>query len=119
MIRLVGERGTQSIYSWTEDITVGSAILDTGDQAESRYEVLEGMVDIWFIYPLEGDVQLIHHDPTVAMDEEGFPPREEEPSFVPDNPVIMGLGLLIGILVVGASIYIRNRYAKSRKGGGI
>jgi hypothetical protein len=119
ILRLVGERGTQGIYSWTEDITVGSSILDTDIQAGSRFEVLEGEVEIWFTYPLKGDVQLIHHDPTVAMDEKGFIPKDKEPSFVPNNPIIMGLGLLIGLLVVGASIYLRDRYARSRKGGGI
>lgn len=119
ILRVVGDRGTQGSYSWTEDIVVGSAILDTDTQAQSSFQVIEDEVEIWFSYPLAGDVQLIHHDPTVSMDPDGIIPEDEEPNFVPDNPLIMLLGLLIGVLVVGASIYLRNKYAKVRKGGGI
>jgi hypothetical protein len=119
MLRIVGKKGTQNIYSWTEDISVGSAVIDTDTQAQSAFEVLDSEVEIWFTYPLAGDVQLIHHDPNVAMDPLGKPEEKTEPDFVPDNPLIMVIGLVIGILVVGASIYLRNRYASSRKGGGI
>jgi len=119
ILRVVGEEGTHGIYSWTEDITVGSSVLDSAIQADSRFEVKETEAEIWFTYPLHGDVQLIHHDPTVAMDPKNVTKEDKLPTFVPDNPAIMGMGLLIGTLVVGASIYIRNRFARKKKGGGI
>ncbi len=119
ILRVIGEKGTEGIYSWTEDITVGSVVLDTDTQAQSSFEIMDNEVEIRFTYPLAGDVQLIHHDPTVGMDPDHIPEINEESRFVADNPLIMLIGLLIGILVVGASIYLRNRYAKVKKGGGI
>jgi hypothetical protein len=53
------------------------------------------------------------------MDPDGKIPERSESEFVADNPLIMILGLLVGVLVVGASIYVRNRMARKRKGGGI
>jgi hypothetical protein len=119
IIRVIGDEGTHGIYSWNSDIVVGSAVLDTDSKAGSTYEVREDEVEIWFSYPLSGDVQLIHHDPTLSMDPDHVPEEETTPEFVADNPLIMIGGLLIGVLVVGASIFVRNRMARTRKGGGI
>ncbi|MBN1389188.1 MAG: hypothetical protein JXA22_00945 [Candidatus Thermoplasmatota archaeon] len=117
-LRVVNDRGgTQNTYSWTDEITVGYSSLSTGSEASTWYDIGDGVADIWFSYPLEGDVQVIHHDPTVGMDPENIPDVKPDEDFIRNSVLIMLCGLGLGILVVGATLYSRKVMTMKRKGG--
>ncbi|MGA1866320.1 MAG: hypothetical protein ACMUFK_02500 [Thermoplasmatota archaeon] len=119
-IRVVNEKGkTQNTYSWTDEITVGYSSLSTGSEATTWYDLGDGEADIWFSYPLEGDVQVIHHDPTVGMDPANIPKLEPDEDFIRNSVLIMLCGLALGILVIGATLYSRKVLTFRRKGGDI
>ncbi|MBN1540366.1 MAG: hypothetical protein JW939_09500 [Candidatus Thermoplasmatota archaeon] len=119
-LRVVNERGkTQNTYSWTDEIMVGYSSLTTGSEASTWYNIRGGEADIWFSYPLEGDVQVIHHDPTVGMDPDNIPEMSPDEDFIRNSVLIMLCGLGIGILVVGATLYSRRGMTHRRKGGDI
>jgi hypothetical protein len=90
-------------YSWTDRIEVGDLSADTPSNATSWYEISDGKASIWFSYPLSGNIQLVHHDPTLSMDPD-LPPFDEEDEFLVDRPVLMFGGVMIGIALVVLTI---------------
>ncbi|MGA1792902.1 MAG: hypothetical protein ACMUHM_03035 [Thermoplasmatota archaeon] len=120
LLRVVDKKGrTQNIYSWTDEIVIGYSSLDTGSEAVTWFNLDNGEADIWFSYPLLGDIQVIHHDPTVGMDPDNIPEEEVKDEFITNSVLIMLGGLVLGILVVGATLYSRKAAASRRKGGDI
>jgi len=119
-LRVVDGRGkTQNIYTWTDDILVGYSSLDTGSKAVTWFTLTDDGADIWFSYPLQGDVQVIHHDPTVGVDPRNVTMPKSKEAFIRNSLLIMVGGLALGILVVGATLYSRKVAASRRKGGDI
>ncbi|MGA1820182.1 MAG: hypothetical protein ACMUHU_04145 [Thermoplasmatota archaeon] len=120
LLMVVDRKGkTQNMYSWTDDIVVGYSSLDTAAEAVTWFELEDGEADIWFSYPLAGDIQVIHHDPTVGMDPDNIPEEKVSDEFITNSVLIMLGGLVLGILVVGATLYSRKLAASRRKGGDI
>jgi hypothetical protein len=118
VLTVVGEKDrTWGIYSWSDDIRTGDIFLDKDDQAVSWYAIGTEEASVWFSYPLEGDVQLIHHDPVLGMDPENVIGPDDEPDFLEDRPLIMLLGLAIGVLVVGVTVLMRSRFFNLKGGG--
>lgn len=104
-------------YSWTDEIMVGDLELDNSTKAVSWYEIGEGEASVWFSYPLEGNIQLIHHDPTLSMDPV-LPPLDEEEDFLVDRPLFMIGGIIVGVIVVGGTIIGRRLKRPPRDRGG-
>ena len=98
---------------------MGYSSLDTDSEAVTWYSINGGEAEIWFSYPLRGDVQVIHHDPTVGMDPDNIPPEEVEEDFIRNSLLIMLGGLGLGILVVGVTLYSKRRMGRKRGGGDI
>ncbi len=110
-----GDNRPYGTYSWTDDIEVGGVELSNSSVAYSWYEINGGKASVWFSYPLEGNIQLIHHDPTLSMDPD-LPPISGEDDFLSDRPILMLGGIALGIIVVGGTIFWR-RMGRSRDPG--
>lgn len=118
ILRLVGDDGkTHNAYTWDEEIMVGELEPNMPSSAVTWFELHDGRGDIWFSYPLEGDVQQIHHDPKVGMDPEGRPTMDEGDNFLENNFLIMLAGILAGLVIVGLSVIMGIRRGRPSKGG--
>ncbi len=116
-IRVIGDNGdTWGSYSWNDEIMTGSFQPDGEASAKTWFDIEDGSASIWFSYPLDDDTQFIHHDPTVGMDPDNEIGPKEEKTILENRPLIMIVGSMIGILVVGATIFIRTRLSRSRGG---
>ncbi|MBN1538558.1 MAG: hypothetical protein JW939_00300, partial [Candidatus Thermoplasmatota archaeon] len=116
-INVIGDNGeTWGSYSWSDEIYTGSLQADIEAQATSWFDIEDGSASIWFSYPLGDETKLIHHDPTVGMDPENEIGPVEERNILEDRPLIMAGGLMIGILVVAVTIFIRGRVSRNRGG---
>ncbi|MFW3146298.1 MAG: hypothetical protein ACMUIE_05755 [Thermoplasmatota archaeon] len=118
ILRLVGDDGkTHGAYTWGEDIRVGELEPDIDTNATTWYDIKDGSCDIWFSYPLQGDVQQIHHDPKVGMDPDNRPGIDDKDNILENNLLIMLGGLMGGVVVVGITVIMGIRRGKPSKGG--
>ncbi len=101
-------------YSWREDIMVGAGEADTPSRAASIVHPLEGGAEIWFVYPLQDDARLIHHDPTLSMDP-NMPAVGGEERFLGNSPAVMLGGVALGILMVAATLVLREIRMRRRR----
>lgn len=95
-------------YSWTDDIVTGRTELTDDEDAHSWSQIRGTEASIWFSYPLGEDIQLIHHDPTMRMDPD-IPDIDEEDDFLVNRPILMIGGLILGLIIITGTIFLRNR----------
>ncbi|MEA3558080.1 MAG: hypothetical protein U9R75_02400 [Candidatus Thermoplasmatota archaeon] len=117
ILRMIGRSGkTHGIYSWGDYIQVGLLEPDSDSNATTWFDIRGEHAEIWFSYPISNEIQVIHHDPKVGMNPER-PSRPDDRDFLDNNLWFMLLGTLLGILLIGVTIYTQVK--RRGPGGGV